>query len=250
MLKVYRLRRIISATLWFGALSCQSQQVTDHLERRTALQSSVTDSETTPLAVGNLGNGWNSRSRPIKRDILTADEITRFAALKPQGHPQSAALVTPTEETVQWATRKDPNEGNDADGTPSERSFPWQDLRQASGDTRDAIIRAREADLAPAQASVVARLNAMGAEIVGTRWLANAIDIRIPAKLALQIASMTDVLYVEHGMPLIQSGTPGDGSYGGDRRTAVHAERLSTADTKDPRARPYSVASPCVSDRS
>jgi len=57
MLKVYRLRRIISATLWFGALSCQSQQVTDHLERRTALQSSVTDSETTPLAVGNLGNG-------------------------------------------------------------------------------------------------------------------------------------------------------------------------------------------------
>ena len=72
----------------------------------------------------------------------------------------------------------------------------------------------------------MARLKSMGATEVGTRWLANAIDFTVPARMAPILAAWPEIESLQHGTNGKALGAPNEGYWGIDRRTTFHADRI------------------------
>jgi hypothetical protein len=87
-------------------------------------------------------------------------------------------------------------------------------------------VQNRQADLSTVQQPVINRLLGLSASEISPRWLANAIDVRVPAKLAATLATWPEIALLEHDVPTVSQGTSGDGYYGGDRRTSIEAQRF------------------------
>jgi hypothetical protein len=181
--------------------------------------------------VGNFGAGVQLLAPQYQQRTITVDELSLGTAHKSAlfaSAPRSAPALrkSATEETVAWAAAHNADESVNVTLVLRERPFEWGNFRNARGGDRAALVQQRQVDLAPVQQPLLSRLAGMQISGVKAHWLANTIDVTVPARLVPQLASWPEVAHLEREVIVQPQGAPGAGYYGSDRRASIHANRL------------------------
>jgi hypothetical protein len=183
-----------------------------------------------PNAIGNIGNGLQTFRVTGVSNVATQSDIDALTARKAAIPAPPAAGASnpggPTAETLAWAAQKDPGEPVHFTLVLPERPFSWDRFRGATDANRASLVQDRQTDVATVQSAIISRLSALGGQEIEGLWVANVINVTLPAGVAPQMASWSEIALLEHDAPIRPSGTPGDGLYGADRRVAIHADRL------------------------
>ncbi len=122
-----------------------------------------------------------------------------------------AAVQVPsmTERAISRSLERQPDDFIEIGVELDEITFDFDRIAKASDSEREDVVNQRRAQLTPSQDAIVARIAALGGEVLGRMWLANVLDVRVPASAVAKIARLPGVVAVSVSEEVHSSGWNG-----------------------------------------
>ncbi len=134
-----------------------------------------------------------------ERGRMTAEDSARAAAAKPRADGEADPA-----EAERWRERLLLADDEDIAAPPGQvhvwvslrdRPFPWREFRNVAltDEDRQALVAAREKDLAPELDRLELRLAEIGGEAMARHWLAPMVDALVPESALAELATWRDI---------------------------------------------------------